>query len=71
MQSVLLNSGFITEKATETFVLEEGTNSGSQDEFIELEGDGAGRLTQELNRTSTITNSAAIGTAAGTITVAA
>tara|TARA_Y100000310_G_scaffold237826_1_gene241119 strand:+ start:826 stop:1509 length:684 start_codon:yes stop_codon:yes gene_type:complete len=69
--AIALNSGFITEKATETFVLEEGTNSGSQDEFIELEGDGAGRLTQELNTASTITNSSAIGTAAGTITVAA
>ena len=69
--AIALNSGFITEKATETFVLEEGTNSGSQDEFIELEGSGAGRLTQELNTASTITNSSAIGTAAGTITVAA
>ena len=69
--AIALNSGFITEKAKETFILEEGTGSGTVDEFIELEGSGAGRLTQELNTASTITNSAAIGTAAGTITVAA
>ena len=66
-----LNSGTINEKATETFVLEAGTNSGSADEFIELEGSGAGRLTQESNTASTITSATAIGTAAGTITVAA
>jgi len=66
-----LNSGTINEKATETFVLEAGTNSGSADEFIELEGATAGRLTQENNTASTITSSTAIGTAAGTITVAA
>ena len=69
--AIALNSGFITEKAKETFILEEGTGSGTVDEFIELEGSGAGRLTQELNTASTITNSAAIGTAAGTITVSA
>ena len=69
--AIALNSGFITEKATEKFVLEAGTNDGSADEFIELEGATAGRLTQELNTASTITNSAAIGTAAGTITVSA
>ena len=66
-----LNSGTINEKATETFVLEAGTNDGSADEFIELEGNTAGRLTQENNTASTITSSTAIGTAAGTITVAA
>ena len=66
-----LNSGTINEKATETFVLEAGTNSGSADEFIELEGATAGRLTQENNTASTITSATAIGTAAGTITVAA
>ena len=69
--AIALNSGFITEKATEKFVLEAGTGSGSADEFIELEGATAGRLMQELNTASTITNSAAIGTAAGTITVTA
>ena len=69
--AIALNSGFITEKATEKFVLEAGTNDGSADEFIELEGDTAGRIMQELNTASTITNSAAIGTAAGTITVSA
>jgi len=66
-----LNSGTINEKATETFVLEAGTNDGSADEFIELEGATAGRLTQEANTASTITSVTAIGTAAGTITVAA
>ena len=66
-----LNSGTINEKATETFVLEAGTNDGSADEFIELEGSGAGRLTQENNTASTITSATALGTAAGTITVAA
>ena len=66
-----LNSGTINEKATETFVLEAGTNDGSADEFIELEGAGAGRLTQENNTASTITSATALGTAAGTITVTA
>jgi len=69
--AVALNSGTINEKATEKFVLEEGTNSGSADEFIELEGATAGRIMQEQNTASTITSSTAIGTAAGTITVAA
>jgi len=69
--AIALNSGFITEKATEKFVLEAGTNDGSADEFIELEGNTAGRIMQEQNTASTITNSAAIGTAAGTITVSA
>ena len=69
--AIALNSGFITEKATEKFVLEAGTNDGSADEFIELEGDTAGLIMQEQNTASTITNSAAIGTAAGTITVSA
>ena len=66
-----LNSGTINEKATETFVLEAGTNDGSADEFIELEGSGAGRLTQENNTASTITSATALGTDAGTITVTA
>ena len=69
--AIALNSGFITEKATEKFVLEAGTNDGSADEFIELEGNTAGLIMQEQNTASTITNSAAIGTAAGTITVSA
>jgi len=42
--AIALNSGFITEKATEKFVLEAGTNDGSADEFIELEGDTAGLM---------------------------
>ena len=69
--AVALNSGTINEKATEKFVLEEGTNSGSADEFIELEGATAGRIMQEQNTASTTTSATAIGTAAGTITVAA
>ena len=47
--AIALNSGFITEKATEKFVLEAGTNDGSADEFIELEGDTAGLIMQEQN----------------------
>ena len=69
--AVALNSGTITEMSTEHFVLEEGTNSGSADEFIRLEGAQGGHLNQENNTASTITSATAIGTAAGTITVAA
>ena len=69
--AIALNSGFITEKSTEHVTLEEGTNSGDDNEYIRLEGAQGGYLNQELNTASTITNSAAIGTAAGTITVAA
>ena len=69
--AVALNSGTINEMSTEHFTLEEGTNSGSADEFIRLEGAQGGHLNQENNTASTITSSTAIGTAAGTITVAA
>ena len=61
-----LNSGTITEMSTEHFTLESGA-----DEFIRLEGAGVGYINQENNTASTITSATAIGTAAGTITVAA
>ena len=66
-----LNSGTINEKSTEHVTLEEGTNSGDDNEYIRLEGAQGGHLNQEANTASTITSSTAIGTAAGTITVAA
>ena len=70
--AVALNSGTINELSLDHFILESGTNSDdSTDEFIRLEGAQGGFLNQEGNTASTITSSAAIGTAAGTITVAA
>ena len=70
--ALALNSGTINELSLDHFILESGTNSDdSTDEFIRLEGDQGGFLNQEGNTASTITSSAAIGTAAGTITVAA
>ena len=63
---VALASGTITEMSTEHFTLESGA-----DEFIRLEGVGVGYINQESNTASTITSSSAIGTAAGSITVAA
>jgi len=63
---VSLASGTITEMSTEHFTLESGA-----DEFIRLEGVGVGYINQEVNTASTITSSSAIGTAAGSITVAA
>ena len=63
---VALASGTITEMSTEHFTLESGA-----DEFIRLEGVGVGYINQEVNTASTITSSSAIGTAAGSITVAA
>ena len=63
---VSLASGTITEMSTEHFTLESGA-----DEFIRLEGAQGGHLNQENNTASTITSATAIGTAAGTITVAA
>jgi len=68
---VALASGTINEKSTEHVTLEEGTNSGDDSEFIRLEGAQGGHLNQEANTASTITSAASIGTAAGTITVAA
>ena len=70
--AIALNSGTINELSLDHFILESGTNSDdSTDEFIRLEGAQGGFLNQEGNTASTITNLAAIGTAAGTITVAA
>ena len=63
---VALASGTITEMSTEHFTLESGA-----DEFIRLEGVGVGYINQESNTASTITQLVALGTAAGTITVAA
>jgi len=68
--ALALNSGTINEMSLDHFVLESGTNNGDQGEFIRLE-DQRGYLNQEGNTVSTITNAAAIGSAAGTITVAA
>ena len=70
--AVALNSGTINELSLDHFILESGTNSDdSTDEFIRLEGAQGGFLNQEGNTASTITSAASIGTAAGTITVAA
>ena len=70
--AIALNSGTINELSLDHFILESGTNSDdSTDEFIRLEGAQGGFLNQEGNTASTITNSAAIGTAAGSITVTA
>ena len=63
---VALASGTINEMSTEHFTLESGA-----DEFIRLEGAGVGYINQESNTASTITQLVALGTAAGTITVAA
>jgi len=68
--ALALNSGTINEMSLDHFVLESGTNNGDQGEFIRLE-DQRGYLNQEGNTVSTITSATAIGTAAGTITVAA
>ena len=70
--AVALNSGTINEMNRDHFILESGTNSDdSTDEFLRLEGDQADFMNQEGNTASTITSAAAIGTAAGTITVSA
>ena len=71
--AIALNSGTINELSLDKLVLEEGTNSDdSTDEFLRLEDNlNNGFLTQGSNTASTITNSTAIGTAAGTITVTA
>ena len=75
--ALALNSGTINELSMDKMILEAGTNSDdSTDEFLRLESTSTGNLnngflTQGSNTASTITNSSAIGTAAGTITVAA
>jgi hypothetical protein len=66
-----LNSGTINEMSLDHFILESGTNSDDDvGEFVRLE-DQRGFLNQEGNTASTITSAAGIGSAAGTITVAA
>jgi hypothetical protein len=69
--ALALNSGTINEMSLDHFILESGTNSDDDvGEFVRLE-DQRGFLNQEGNTVSTITNAAGIGSAAGTITVAA
>ena len=67
-----LNSGFITSISTEHILLESGsTDSGDADaEFLREETMGD-FLNQEMNTAAVITSLAAIGTAAGTVTVTA
>ena len=70
--ALALNSGTINEMNRDHFILEAGTGDDvAADDFLRLEGDQADFMNQEGNTASTITSSAAIGTAAGTITVAA
>ena len=70
--AVALNSGTINELSLDHFILEEGTGTGESDNKLRLEEElNDGFLTQGSNTASTITNSTAIGTAAGTITVEA
>ena len=70
--AIALNSGTINELSLDHFILEEGTGTGEIENKLRLEDELAGAfLTQGSNTASTITNSSAIGTAAGTITVAA
>jgi hypothetical protein len=69
--ALALNSGTINEMSLDHFILESGTNSDDDvGEFVRLE-DQRGFLNQEGNTASTITSAAGIGSAAGTITVAA
>ena len=70
--AVALNSVTINELSLDHFILEEGTGTGESDNKLRLEEElNDGFLTQGSNTASTITNSTAIGTAAGTITVEA
>ena len=70
--AVALNSGTINELSLDHFILEEGTGTGESDNKLRLEEElNDGFLTQGSNTASTITNSTAIGTAAGTVTVEA
>ena len=70
--AVALNSGTINELSLDHFILEEGTGTGESDNKLRLEEElNDGFLTQGSNTASTITSSAAIGTAAGTVTVTA
>ena len=67
-----LNSGLMTSISTEHILLESGTtDSGDQDsEFLREETMGD-FMNQEMNTAAVITSLAAIGTAAGTVTVTA
>ena len=70
--AIALNSGTINELSLDHFILEEGTGTGETSNKLRLEDElGEAFLTQGSNTASTITNSAAIGTAAGTVTVTA
>ena len=70
--AVALNSGTINELSLDHFILEEGTGTGESDNKLRLEEElNDGFLTQGSNTASTITSLAAIGTAAGTVTVTA
>ena len=70
--AIALNSGTINELSLDHFILEEGTGTGETSNKLRLEEElNDGFLTQGSNTASTITNSSAIGTAAGTITVTA
>ena len=70
--AIALNSGTINELSLDHFILEEGTGTGETSNKLRLEEElNDGFLTQGSNTASTITNSTAIGTAAGTITVEA
>ena len=70
--AVALNSGTINELSLDHFILEEGTGTGETSNKLRLEEElNDGFLTQGSNTASTITSSAAIGTAAGTVTVTA
>ena len=70
--AIALNSGTINELSLDHFILEEGTGTGESDNKLRLEEElDDGFLTQGSNTASTITSSAAIGTAAGTVTVTA
>ena len=70
--AVALNSGTINELSLDHFILEEGTGTGESDNKLRLEEElNDGFLTQGSNTASTITCLAAIGTAAGTVTVTA
>ena len=70
--AIALNSGTINELSLDHFILEEGTGTGESDNKLRLEEElNDGFLTQGSNTASTITSSAAIGTAAGTVTVTA
>ena len=70
--AMALNSGTINSISTEHILLESGTtDSGDADAEFLLEETMGDFLNQELNTAATITSSAGIGSAAGTVTVTA